>query len=70
MVGRGGWTRLDKGQRFNILMMEGFPLIVERGDFLASLEALASRLTFGRGSSGLLPNAKTDNRAVNPVTST
>lgn len=70
MVGRGGWTRLDKGQSFNILMLEGFPLVVERGDCPASVEALASKLTFGRGSSVLLPNAKAGNRAVGAITST
>lgn len=70
MVGRGGWARLDQGQRFNILMLEGFPLVAERGGCLASVEALTSKLTFRRGSSGLFPNAKVGNRAVNPITPT
>lgn len=51
-------------------MLERFPLVMERGSCLASVEALTSKLTFGRGSSGLLPNARTGNRAVNPMTST
>lgn len=70
MMGRGGWARLDKGQRFNILMLEGFPLVAERGGCPASGEALTSKLTFGRGSLALFPNAKIGNRAVNPLTPT
>lgn len=70
MVGRGRWARLDEGQRFNILVLEGFPPVAEIGGCPASVEALTSKLTARRGSSGLFPNAEMGNTAANPRTPT